>query len=186
MNEKEFFDRLDLLLKDSIEPLDSSRVIDYYHDRLDKCKTIEEREKVFNNFKSPETIVKPIIAMQNFTKRSEIKNPYSITVGFASLFSKFKENKTFAQKLVNILIVLIISIIVVFFITLSAYILILGIKLFFKLSIFDISIKLILIGISSLSFGISILLLQFALTSLRHLPYLGLLILRRMKNEKNK
>ncbi len=181
MNENQFFAQLNLLLKDLKDPLDRDKVINYYKDKLNNCSTDEERVQTFKKFKSPEHIVRPILAMQNFTQRSEIKKPYSITIGFASLFSKFKENKSFLKRFVNTIIILLISAIVIFFIGLSAVLIYFGIKLFFKFYIFGISIRFILTSISFLSFGIAILLLQIGITSLRHLPYLGLAILKRMK-----
>lgn len=181
MSEDQFFNELESLLSNKISLEDKNKVISYYKDKLDKQETKEKREKVFNSFKSPQAIVKPIIAVHNFASRSTTKARHSITIGFATLFSNFKENKSFLKKLVNTIFVILIMLIVIVFVTLSISCVYFGIKLFLSYSLFDLPIRLMLASISFSFFALAVLSLQLSISSLRHIPYLALALLRRMK-----
>lgn len=181
MTEEKFFKELENLLRDSIDTQDVEKVLQHYKDKLDEQITEEKRLEVLNNFRSPESIVKPILLMQNFSKRNEDSVAHSITIGFASLFADFKKHTTLKKKLMNIFIVIIIVSVVLALLSFSSMSFRFGFRLIFSLSIFDLPIKLLLLSISFTLFSIGVLVIQVAITSLRHIPYLGLSILRRLK-----
>lgn len=167
MNKEKFLQELDFNLKDYISDEQRNKILDDY------SSCIKDDERIGK--KNPKLIATSIILLNALSD----KKRHSITSGMPILFSTLRLYKGFLNNLINVFFILLSFTLFLGFIFASSIAIIAAIKTFNQISYLELGLSIAMLSFSTTFLSLAIFFISFAFSSLRHIPYLGLYLLRK-------